>query len=346
MAPTPSQAHTLALLERIGGCLSLVAVFLIFIAYGLMARLQNPRNTFIIMASIANLGASIACIIARDGLAAGQDSALCKAQAFMLQMFIQSDAWWALGMAINDEKVHSTITTPLGPDHGPGPIWCSVSDNWSNVRIFASFTFVWPLLVGSVVLNFIVGYHIFHSRNQVRNLSNSMGLTNTATRSHPENTVYPVVVTEFHVTRGPVSPVSLPAPAHTQLTLGLLETSLHETPNQYLSTTTSLKSTPRKARVQRGIIAARTLVFKCRLEDPVKRVYLRATFLFTLSVVVSWTPVSINRFHSFLYGSSPFPYQVATVALLPLQGVWNAVIFYMTSHKILRDWAQDQRART
>ncbi|EXK43451.1 hypothetical protein FOMG_02406 [Fusarium oxysporum f. sp. melonis 26406] len=374
MAPTPSQAHTLALLERIGGCLSLVAVFLIFIAYGLMARLQNPRNTFIIMASIANLGASIACIIARDGLAAGQDSALCKAQAFMLQMFIQSDAWWALGMAINALLVvlgrtnpntfHAWqyclvcfggpftiaftllfISTPAhGPAYGQAYIWCSVSDNWSNVRIFASFTFVWPLLVGSVVLNFIVGYHIFHSRNQVRNLSNSMGLTNTATRSHPENTVYPVVVTEFHVTRGPVSPVSLPAPAHTQLTLGLLETSLHETPNQYLSTTTSLKSTPRKARVQRGIIAARTLVFKCRLEDPVKRVYLRATFLFTLSVVVSWTPVSINRFHSFLYGSSPFPYQVATVALLPLQGVWNAVIFYMTSHKILRDWAQDQRS--
>ncbi|WAO93449.1 Hypothetical protein NCS54_01099700 [Fusarium falciforme] len=112
MAPTPNQAHTLALLERIGGCLSLIAVFFIFIAYGLMSRLRNPRNTFIVMASIANLGASIACIIARDGLAAGQDSALCKAQAFMLQMFIQSDAWWALGMTINTLLVVLGRTNP------------------------------------------------------------------------------------------------------------------------------------------------------------------------------------------------------------------------------------------
>ncbi|KAH6989944.1 hypothetical protein EDB80DRAFT_588258 [Ilyonectria destructans] len=374
MAPTPSQAHTLALLERIGGCLSLVAVFLIFIAYGLMARLRNPRNTFIVMASIANLGASIASIIARDGLAAGQDSVLCKAQAFMLQMFIQSDAWWALGMTINTLLVVLGRTNPntfhawqyclvcfggpftiaftllfvsapaRGPAYGQAYVWCSVSDNWSHLRIFASFIFVWPFLLGSVVLNFIAGYRIFHSRNRVRNLSNSMGLINITTRSNPENTVCPAVVPEFYVTRGPVSPVSLPVPAHTQLRLGLLVAPLYETPNQYLSIITSSKSTSRNAQVQRGITAARTVVSKCRLEDPVKRAYLGATFLFTLSVVVSWTPASINRFHSFLYGSSSFPYQVATVALLPLQGVWNAVIFFATSYKILRDWAQGQRS--
>jgi len=90
-------------------------------------------------------------------------------------------------------------------------------------------------------------------------------------------------------------------------------------------------------------MVTRRVLSKYRLEDPVKRVYLRATLLFTFSVVVSWTPATINRFHSFKYGYSSFPYQIATVSLLPLQGVWNAIIFFVTSHKIMEDWAQDQR---
>jgi hypothetical protein len=90
-------------------------------------------------------------------------------------------------------------------------------------------------------------------------------------------------------------------------------------------------------------MVTRRVLSKYRLEDPVKRVYLRATFLFTFSVVVSWTPATINRFHSFKYGYSSFPYQIATVSLLPLQGVWNAIIFFVTSYKIMEDWAQDQR---
>lgn len=82
------QTQTLALLERVGGCISLVSVLLIFIAYGLVPRVRNPRNTFIVFASIANLGASIACIIARDGLELGEDSALCRTQSFMLHMLV------------------------------------------------------------------------------------------------------------------------------------------------------------------------------------------------------------------------------------------------------------------
>ncbi|RKK23600.1 hypothetical protein BFJ66_g16178, partial [Fusarium oxysporum f. sp. cepae] len=392
MTPTPSQAHALALVERIEGCMSLVAVFLIFITYGLVARLRNPRNTFIVMASIANLGSSIACIIARDGLAAGEDSALCKAQAFLLQMFGQSDPWWAFGLSLNTLLVvlgrtnphtfHALqyclvcfggpfiiaftllfISTPArGPIYGQAYVWCSVSDNWPNVRVFSSYIFVWPCIVGSVVLNFIVGYRIFHSRNRIRHLSNSIVVylvtlnlitsvdtaqdsTKTAMRN-AENAAYPVLIAEDFVTLAPVPYVSLPVPLHTRPTLGVLEASIHETADYCLPTITSNKprhSTPRKRRVHHTIMVTRRVLSKYRLEDPVKRVYLRATLLFTFSVVVSWTPATINRFHSFKYGYSSFPYQIATVSLLPLQGVWNAIIFFVTSHKIMEDWAQDQR---
>lgn len=83
---TEDQIRTLMLMERIGGSVSLFAVIFIFIAYSLVPRARNVQNTFIVFASISNIGASIASIIAFDGLKAGKVSALCQAQSFLFEM--------------------------------------------------------------------------------------------------------------------------------------------------------------------------------------------------------------------------------------------------------------------
>jgi hypothetical protein len=77
-------------------------------------------------------------------------------------------------------------------------------------------------------------------------------------------------------------------------------------------------------------------VGKFVIDDPIKRAYLRTSFLFALSVLVTWIPSSLNRIHSWLQGESPFEYHVATAAVLPLQGLWNAVIFFITSGTALK----------
>lgn len=83
---TLNQIDTIVTLERIGGSISLVSVFFIFIAYALVRRVRNVQNTFIVFASISNVGASIACIIALDGLVLGEGSSLCQTQAFLFEM--------------------------------------------------------------------------------------------------------------------------------------------------------------------------------------------------------------------------------------------------------------------
>lgn len=80
------QIQSLVLLERAGGSVSLVAVVLIFVAYALAPRVRNVQNTFIVFASVSNIGASIASVIAMDGLLAGKDSALCQGQSFLFEM--------------------------------------------------------------------------------------------------------------------------------------------------------------------------------------------------------------------------------------------------------------------
>jgi hypothetical protein len=72
--------------------------------------------------------------------------------------------------------------------------------------------------------------------------------------------------------------------------------------------------------------------------DPVKLAYLRTSFVFAISVLVTWTPSSINRVHDLVskQGAS-FGLNLASSIVLPLQGVWNAVIFFSTSSSALRE---------
>jgi hypothetical protein len=80
------QIFYLVVLERTGGSLSLFSVCLIFVAYAMFERLRTVPNTFIVFASVANAAASIASIIAYNGVWEGQNSSLCQAQGFLFEM--------------------------------------------------------------------------------------------------------------------------------------------------------------------------------------------------------------------------------------------------------------------
>lgn len=88
MGMTIQQRDTIENVERAGAVVSMLSICLIIAAYGLFKRVRTLPNTFILCASIANLGASIACLIGYAGIIAGLDSALCQTQAFMLEMYV------------------------------------------------------------------------------------------------------------------------------------------------------------------------------------------------------------------------------------------------------------------
>lgn len=80
--------------------------------------------------------------------------------------------------------------------------------------------------------------------------------------------------------------------------------------------------------------------FGARLKhmDPVKLAYLRTSFVFAISILVTWTPSSINRVYTLIYPNrASYGLNIAAAVVLPLQGVWNAVIYFTTSWKIFRE---------
>jgi hypothetical protein len=83
---TGTERDVIQNVERAGASLSLAGVGFIFVTYALFKRLRTVPNTFILFASIANVGASVACLIGYDGILAGDGSALCQLQGFLLEM--------------------------------------------------------------------------------------------------------------------------------------------------------------------------------------------------------------------------------------------------------------------
>ncbi|KAM7198558.1 hypothetical protein V8F20_006088 [Naviculisporaceae sp. PSN 640] len=389
------EIQTLVILERTGGSLSLFSVVLIFIAYGMFDRLRTLPNTFIVFASVANMFASIASIIAYDGVALGQLSSLCQAQGFLFHLFVQSDPWWSLAMAVNVLLVFFKGANPHtikrwgwlyclicygGPFviamiclflrepnktvvYGSAGLWCWVSNDWNELRIYTYYMLIWICILTSLFIYLGIGVYVFRARNKLKQLSGNGNMRGTF--DHPalkeekddhddQNRRSAVSTSEWPLksessggqdtpnNNSALSPSSLyngkitrpekvhslpfsPAPLRSPL------------PPKYQTPESREAFGPRPATHQTlSKSGVRRIIGRFAIEDPVKRAYLRTAVLFALSVVVTWIPSSINRIRGLIYPDSPYPYNVATAAVLPLQGLWNGVIFFVTSWKNLR----------
>ncbi|KAM3517346.1 hypothetical protein NHJ13051_009059 [Beauveria bassiana] len=380
------QIRLLVQLERIGGSISLVAVVCIFLAYALFPKVRNVQNTFIVFASVSNAGASVGSIIAFDGLRLGTTSALCKAQSFLFEMFMQSDPWWSLAMAINVLLVFYFRATPDSfarwwwvyclicyggpfviaislllaktgnniPVYGEATIWCWVDRQWDYIRIYTYYMLIWICIVGSLVCYLLVGYHVFRSRDRLRSLTASTSRDPAIldlTRNDENDGCYGTVVTEVQVTscagtpQPPPRSAQRPHPADIESqrpTQSVFEHSpTHVPPGfvQYFSSVESPSQNGRQAQqspLKRAMASVKSACRQFTVADPVKRAYLRTSFLFAISVLVTWIPSSMNRIHSWIAGQSPYQFHVATAAVLPLQGLWNAIIFFVTSWNVLQ----------
>ena len=49
-------------------------------------------------------------------------------------------------------------------------MWCWIDSNWSLVRIYSYYIPVWICIFLSIAIYLAVGYHVFHHRNQLRNI--------------------------------------------------------------------------------------------------------------------------------------------------------------------------------
>ncbi|KAH6675355.1 G-protein coupled receptor [Plectosphaerella plurivora] len=418
MSFTDDQVQVVIALERVGASLSLFGITLILLTYSIFKRLRTIPNLFIVFASIANIGASIACVIGYDGIIQGEESALCQAQAFLLEMFMQSDPWWSMAMAINVFLVFFYGANPTsfkrylwlyclvcfgGPFipaialllarpngqlmYGNATLWCWINNDWNQLRIYTYYIPIWICILLSFVIYVAVGYHVFHQRNQLRNMTFSQTASGQDGKSvsrsenndpdqaekqyRPSGHDWQVTATtevqittaapsESHYTppRSPALPQD-PATGSTPQRDGKHQrwaADEDDAPPSPSSVThprfeTMISSDPRPPEPKTPI-SERMRFGRARLGsrlkglDPVKLAYLRTSFIFAISILVTWTPSSINRVNDLVNPEHrSYGLNVATAVVLPLQGVWNAVIYFMTSWDTVKEEYQSAVAR-
>jgi hypothetical protein len=172
---TDSQSKALVVTERVNSSVSVAGIIFIFVTYLFARGFDKPINRLIFFASLGNLGSNIAALISEAGPNAGEKAALCKFQAFLVQMFLGVDCYWAFCMAINVYLVFfrgytvrqlrsldiiyllacyglSLIpafvflwisTRERGPIYGPAVIWCWITGGWDFLRITFLYGIVW-----------------------------------------------------------------------------------------------------------------------------------------------------------------------------------------------------------
>ncbi|KAG5970550.1 hypothetical protein E4U55_001629 [Claviceps digitariae] len=399
---SPEHTNTLITIERTGASLSMAAIVLTVIAYLSFSKLKTTPNTFLVFASVANAGASIASMMGYDGLRMGVDSTLCQAQGFIFEWFMQADPWWSCAMAVNvflvffnnaDPSLFQRYTwvyciicfggpmvpavvlvsvrgDPKGPMIGDAALWCWISPSWSIVRLYAYYIPIWICIILSIIVYIAVGFYVFRRRNQLRNfedpepmrdrvnasLSESEGRLSEEEIFPRRNACYGTAFTEVNITvdepecdseGAPTFPASVHR-APSRVSRNDSQVEFHAIPIQTVETTCSYSGNPanRTTRFGRLGTLSATASMKLKRLDPVKMSYLRTSFIFGLSVLITWIPSSVNRLYSLAnQGQVSYSLSVASGCVLPLQGVWNAIIFFTTSWRSVQAEARALRAR-
>lgn len=70
--------------------------------------------------------------------------------------------------------------------------------------------------------------------------------------------------------------------------------------------------------------------------------YTKCALLFFIALIITWVPSTVNRVSTFLHpGEVNFALNYATALVLPLQGLWNSLIYTATSSYGVNSLLQD-----
>lgn len=91
MALSDDQLHTLEIVERCASVLSILGIITIIGAFCSSRHFRNPIDRLILINAFYNAFDVTATMIALSGPRAGNGSALCQFQGFLLQMYVRPE---------------------------------------------------------------------------------------------------------------------------------------------------------------------------------------------------------------------------------------------------------------
>lgn len=260
------------------------------------------------------------------------------------------------------------ISSPeRGRFYGNATLWCWVSPRWDIMRIATFYGPVWIVIVITFFIYIRAGSDIYKKQKQLRDFSSTTHHdTEPAVKSSVGDSFTSSKTTEVFVTTEVVDkdalnlgPLGGPSAG---IRRGSQSTDAPKPPSAAAySVTISSNRRPIDRQsygdvglpIQGGAAvdphptANRTGTTGTGTYNPRRRAayeansailsYTKCALLFFTAMLVTWIPSSANRVFSVVHnGSTSTTLEIMSAAVLPLQGVWNAIIYTVTSWKAVK----------
>ena len=352
---SPAQLSAITITERVISALSLLGFLLVVSTYLFCQGFKKPVNRLIFYAAWSNLGSTVVGFVSRDGIVAGQDSALCQVSAFLFQIFGGVDCYWALCMALNvylalfrswtQERMQAQEwkylsacyglsigpavaylfikTEERGRVYGPAILWCWISPEWSFLRIATLYAIVWVALVGALAIYIVALHKAWRHRRALVGLLNPLN----------ENPFAGTITTDIEIV------FSLKGESHSAENDRFEQLGLQEQ-GQMSRYSVVVQGTTYDSRSRPELLRVPTMTRNAALaeENAEAWLYARVAFLYFLAMSICWIPASINRLVSVIRPNDViFGLNYVAICDLPLQGFLNGLVYYVSSQTAINN---------
>ncbi|KAH8666013.1 putative cAMP receptor [Tricladium varicosporioides] len=336
MTLTHNQLHALTIVERSASVLSWLGVVTIISTFICSRHFRNPVNRLIFINAFYNIFDVTATTISLSGPKAGNNSALCQFQGFLMQMFPLTDVLWTLAMAIDvflivyykydaedlrklEIKYISAITAfcfipalsflfvrtrEKGPMYASVTLWCSIAPHWVLFRIIFFYGPIWLAIFIVFLLYSLVGIEILKQRRLFKDIGSQYITLDTpiSANNAPFNHTPKVDTTT-------ISPNTHPRPVH-------IPNFSRKDPESVTSSLSTSYNPPSP-------------------NSPVSfRQYILMPLMFFIVLLAIWVAPTANRVGAFIdHHFESYPLLLAVGAMGSLRGFWNGVVFLIVGIK-------------
>ncbi|OJD17018.1 hypothetical protein AJ78_02862 [Emergomyces pasteurianus Ep9510] len=203
VALSQRQLHVMESSARAMSAVSITASFFVIASFLGSNLFRTPVNRAMFYATWGNVLANTGTMIGRAGISRGDDSGLCRCQAFLLQWFLPTNSLWIFCMAFN---VYLTLshryrpsdlkrlewryfiicylipfapaltflfvqTKANGPVYGNAVLWCWIRPEWKAFRFAFFFGPIWLLIIITISILLYEGIEILSYQRKTKKLS-------------------------------------------------------------------------------------------------------------------------------------------------------------------------------
>ncbi|KAF5566447.1 G coupled receptor like [Fusarium phyllophilum] len=339
---TASAASAISAIERTCSVPSLLGSLFIIATFCSSKLFHKPISRMLFYASFGNLMSNVATLMSKSFLDQPDSAG-----------FMFADVFWALAMASNVyltfyHRFDAIRLRKLEPLHiglcygipfvigitfifvrnkdghrayGNANLWCWLTVEWDAWQL-ATYGLIWLIIFVDFAIYVRTGITIYKWKKRLNSFSNSYE-PNTSSQV-PQN-ADPMVISK--TTKITVSTSDSAAPGFDQAFGSATRPEPVHSANIYTGPAQPIVNSSEQSniRTQHSDRKGRSP------SDEAAMSYAKTALLFFTAMLITWIPASANRLYVLVDGKSSVPLGYLSAFVLPLQGFWNALIYYYTS---------------